>query len=94
MSTQERQLSAVDERAFRAGYQERWNRAHERAVRAGERGYVEAMPCTLYNKSATYFNEYNRVMQEFYRTEEANGHRCPECGMPTPTGRCAHCQGV
>jgi len=19
--------------------------------------------------------------------------RCPECDMPTPTGRCAHCQG-
>jgi hypothetical protein len=69
--------------------EERWATAIKEATYAGDVAYALCAG-PLHEMSARYTAAFEAVMERFYRTE---GLVCPECNTPTPSGRCAHCDG-
>jgi hypothetical protein len=86
-------------------YSERWYRHHCLAQNEADFAYAQA--ATPEARYDAYRHTYERVMQHFARLESMRKptptqetvdrlaaqmlQHCPECDLPTPTGRCAHC---
>ena len=65
-----------------------WDVAIKDATYLADIAY-ELCPGTLKAKSLAYTEAFTARMDTF-----RSKWTCPECGVLTPTGRCARCQGV
>ena len=69
-------------------YDRAWDIAIKEATYQADVAYALcAGPLKL--KSQRYTDAFTARMDQFKKS-----WNCPECGMPCPTGRCSHCQGV
>lgn len=89
-------------------HDERWCQADEAARKAADAAY-EAADTRAGAKSDAYYHTYTREMAAFEHLEQMRKPLpnqaevdaasvkalsvCPECHLPAPGGRCAHCDG-